>query len=85
MIIIYKTVYIYNKIILKSQLRIYMMIKNKIKVKWLKSKNDIKFNIEKFQKESNILFITGLVGSGKSTLARKLGEEYMQLLLYKTI
>lgn len=52
------------------------MIKNNIEVNWLKSKNDIKFNIEKFQKESNILFITGLVGSGKSTLARKLGKEY---------
>lgn len=51
------------------------MIKN-MKVRWLKSQKDIKFNIEKYQKKSNILFITGLVGSGKSTLARKLGKEY---------
>lgn len=33
------------------------------------------FNIEKYQKESNILFITGLVGSGESTLAKELGED----------
>lgn len=52
------------------------MIRNKIKVKWLKSENDIKFNIKNFQKESTILFITGLVGSGKSILARKLVEKY---------
>lgn len=52
------------------------MIKNDMKVRWLRSQKDTKFNIEKYQKESNILFITGLVGSGKSTLARKLGEEY---------
>lgn len=40
-------------------------------VKWLKSKEDIKYNIEKYKKEDNILFITGLVGSGKSTLAKE--------------
>ena len=45
-------------------------------VKWLKSKEDIKYNIEKYKKEDNILIITGLVGSGKSTLARELGKKY---------
>ena len=45
-------------------------------VKWLKSKEDIKYNIEKYKKEDNILFITGLVGSGKSTLAKELGKKY---------
>lgn len=47
-----------------------------LSVKWLKSKEDIKYNIKKYQKEDNILFITGLVGSGKSTLARELGKKY---------
>lgn len=51
------------------------MIKKNIKVRWIKSKNDIIYNFEMFQKESNILFITGLVGSGKSTLAKKLGKK----------
>lgn len=49
---------------------------NYLHIRWLKSKNDLKFNVEKYRKEDNILFITGLVGSGKSTLARKLGKEY---------
>lgn len=48
----------------------------KIFVKWLKSKEDIKYNIEKYKKEDNILFITGLVGPGKSTLAKELGKKY---------
>lgn len=50
------------------------MIKNN--VKWLKSKTDIKYNLESYRNKNNVLFITGLVGSGKSTLASKLGKEY---------
>ncbi len=45
-------------------------------VRWLGTKKDIEYNIEKYQKEDNILIITGLVGSGKSTLARELGKKY---------
>ena len=45
-------------------------------VNWLKSKKDLEYNLNKYQKEVNILFITGLVGSGKSTLARELGKKY---------
>lgn len=52
------------------------MMKNNLYIRWLKSKEDITYNIEKYKKEDNILFITGLVGSGKSTLAKKLGEKY---------
>ena len=47
-----------------------------LSVKWLKSQEDISYNFQKFRKEDNILFITGLVGSGKSTLSRKMGEKY---------
>lgn len=52
-----------------------MKMKN-LSVKWLKSQEDISYNFQKFRKEDNILFITGLVGSGKSTLSRKMGEKY---------
>lgn len=52
------------------------MMKYNFKVNWIKSKKDIVFNLDKYQKEKNLLFITGLVGSGKSTLAKKLGEKY---------
>lgn len=48
----------------------------KLFVKWLESKEDIRYNIEKYKNGDNILFITGLVGSGKSTLARELGKKY---------
>lgn len=48
----------------------------KLFVKWLESKKDIRYNIEKYKNGDNILFITGLVGSGKSTLAKELGKKY---------
>ena len=48
----------------------------KLFVKWLESKEDIRYNIEKYKNGDNILFITGLVGSGKSTLAKELGKKY---------
>lgn len=49
---------------------------SKLFVEWLKSKQDIQYNIERYKNDDNILFITGLVGSGKSTLARNLGKKY---------
>ncbi len=49
---------------------------NNFKVRWLKQKKDITINMDLYRKETNILFITGLVGSGKSTLAKELGKKY---------
>ena len=40
------------------------------------SKDNLEFNIQKFGKENNILFITGLSGSGKSTIIKKYAEKY---------
>lgn len=40
------------------------------------SKDNLEFNIKKFGKENNILFITGLSGSGKSTIIKKYVEKY---------
>lgn len=40
------------------------------------SKDNLEFNIKKFGKENNILFITGLSGSGKSTIIKKYAEKY---------
>ena len=34
------------------------------------SKKDLNYNLDKFGKNQNLLFITGLVGSGKSTIAK---------------
>jgi len=41
----------------------------------MKAKN-LEYNVEKFPKQSNILFITGLSGSGKSSMAAKLAKKY---------
>ena len=40
------------------------------------SKDNLEFNIQKFGKENNILFITGLSGAGKSTIIKKYAEKY---------
>lgn len=40
------------------------------------SKDNLEFNIKKFGKENNILFITGLSGSGKSTIIKQYAEKY---------
>lgn len=59
------------------------MVRKKLehKVKWFVSKSDIEYNLELYRKETNLLFITGLVGSGKSTTARKLGEKYNAIVV----
>lgn len=40
------------------------------------NKKNLKYNIEKFGTNNNILYITGLSGSGKTTIAKKLVQEY---------
>lgn len=47
-----------------------------VKEGYVFSKDNLEFNIQKFGKENNILFITGLSGSGKSTIIKKYAEKY---------
>lgn len=46
------------------------------KVNYFFSKPDLYINFEKFGKESNLLFITGLVGAGKSTVGKQIAKKY---------
>ena len=47
-----------------------------VKEGYVFSKDNLEFNIKKFGKENNILFITGLSGSGKSTIIKQYAEKY---------
>ena len=40
------------------------------------SKDNMEFNLDKFNGDNNILYITGLCGSGKSTIIKKYAEKY---------
>lgn len=45
------------------------------------SKKDLNYNFDKFGKNQNLLFITGLVGSGKSTIAKDISAKKEVVIL----
>ncbi len=53
----------------------------KYRVNYFISKDNFKNNIDKFPKENNVLFITGLSGSGKTTLSNDFSKRYKSIIL----
>ncbi len=53
----------------------------KYKINYFISKPNFENNVNKFSKENNVLFITGLSGSGKTTLSNKLSKKYKAIIL----
>ena len=51
------------------------------RISYFISKDNFENNVEKFAKENNVLFITGLSGSGKTTLSNELSKKYNSIIL----
>lgn len=53
----------------------------KYKIGLIFSKKDYLYNIEKYGKDYNLLFITGMVGAGKSTISKEISSKYNATIL----